>query len=82
MRAMADYEFPPDLVDLRVEQLDADAAWSAAGDAEAAVAAYGRVQDLTMALHRHEWLQEAGNTHSIRAALLDTAKGVRAARGG
>jgi hypothetical protein len=76
---MADsYDFPDDLVGLRVELLDADEAWAAAPDPQEA---YRRVHDLTMQLYDHAWLREAGATHSVRMALREAAKARRAAQG-
>ena len=71
---MADYEFPPPLVELRCAHLRAEAKWAAATDEDERDSAYREVQDLVLALHRDPWLREAGGGHSVRAALLETAK--------
>lgn len=80
MPVMAEtYDFPPELVELRVELLEADAAWAAAGrDKEAApdtvAQAYRRVHDLTMRLYGSDWFREHGASHSARTALREAAK--------
>jgi hypothetical protein len=77
---MADsYDFPPELIALRVELLNADAAWAAAGP-DTATEAYRRVHDLTMRLYRDDWLRGQRNGHSARTALREAAKAQRAAR--
>ena len=79
MRNMGDsYDFPDDLVRLRVALLDADEAWAADPNPHEA---YQRVHDLTMRLYDHPWLRDAGATHSVRTALREAAQARRAEQG-
>ena len=74
MQVMADYDFPSELVELRCAHLRAEARWAAATDEDKRDSAYREVQDLVLALHRDPWLREADGGHSVRMALLETAK--------
>lgn len=73
---MADFDFPADLIQLQRDWFTADEARTAAaqrGDDEAFATAGERLQDLTMALHRHPYLAESGQQHTARMALRKVA---------
>lgn len=74
---MADFDFPADLVQLQRAWFAADEARTAAarsGDGEAFVEAGERIQDLTMALHRHPWMQASETRYQARMARRDAAR--------
>lgn len=74
----ADYDFPPDLVQLQRDFLAANQQWADAArgdDREAINTAYLRAQELAMALHRHPWLVERGHHNDARMALRKRAGG-------
>jgi hypothetical protein len=50
------------------------AAAAARGDDDAVNSAYLDVQRLTMALHRDDWMRDAGNGHALRMALREATK--------
>jgi hypothetical protein len=73
---MADFDFPPDLVQMQRDWFAADKARTAAaqsGDDEAFATAGKRLQDLTLALHRHPYLAESEQQHTARMALRKVA---------
>lgn len=75
---MADtYDFPPDLLELQRRWFEAESRWigAAKGEDEAAVSeARATVQDITMALHRHPWMQAVDGRYSARTALRKAAR--------
>jgi hypothetical protein len=71
------FDFPDDLVQLQRDWFGADAARTAAarnGDSEAFEAASARLQDLSMALHRHPWMQACDTRYQARMALREAAR--------
>jgi hypothetical protein len=73
---VADFDFPADLIQLKRDWLAADEARTAAaqsGDRKAFATAGERLQDLTMALHRHPYMAESGRGHTARMALREVA---------
>lgn len=70
----AEFHFPDDLVQLQHEWFDAETAWKEAEPGEPAAAAYRRVHELTLALHRHKTMREAENHHEMREALRKAAR--------
>jgi hypothetical protein len=71
------YDFPPEVIELRRQLLAAKETWAAAaarGDDDAVNSTYLDAQRLTMALHRNEWMRDAGNGHALRTALREAAK--------
>jgi hypothetical protein len=71
---MAELDFPDDLVNLQRDWFAAEKAWEEADPGESATAAYERVHELTMALHRHPWMQAAENRYEARMALRQAAR--------
>lgn len=74
--ATVTFDFPPDLVQLQRDWFTADRARTAAaqnGDDEAFTTAGARLQDITMALHRHPWMQACETRYQARLALREAA---------
>lgn len=71
---MADYDFPDDLVQLQRDWFAAEKAWEEADPGEPATAAYRRVHELTLKLHRHPFMQDAENHDAARTALRKAAQ--------
>ena len=72
-----DFDFPDDLVQLQRDWFAADEARTAAarsGDSEVFAVADGRLQDVTMALHRHPYMQASETRYQARMALREAAK--------
>jgi hypothetical protein len=70
------FDFPPDLVQLQRDWNTTDRDRTAAaqtGDDEAFAAAGARLQDITMALHRHPWMQACETRYQARLALREAA---------
>jgi hypothetical protein len=70
------YDFPPEVIELRRQLFAAEEAWAAAGARgdDDVNGAYLDAQRLTLALHRNEWMRDAGNGHALRMALREAAK--------
>lgn len=71
------FDFPPDLVQLQRDWFAADEARTEAAqssDDEAFKEAGARLQDLTMALHRHPWMNETERRVEARMALREFAR--------
>lgn len=73
---MATFDFPDDLVQLQRDWFAADEARTAAaraGDDAAFNEAGARLQDVTMALHRHPWMHACETRFQARLALRAAA---------
>lgn len=71
------FDFPPDLVQLQRDWFTSDTARTEAaqaGDDEAFTASGARLQDVTMALHRHPWMQACDQRYQARMALRQVAR--------
>lgn len=71
------FDFPPDLVQLQHDWYTADDARTTAagsGDDHAFTAAGTRLQDATMALHRHDWWNDRDDRYQARMALREAAR--------
>jgi hypothetical protein len=71
------FDFPDDLLELQRDWFAADKDRTAAargGDDAAFIAAGARLQDLTMALHRHPWMRECTSRYEARMALRAAAR--------
>ena len=71
------FDFLADLLRLQRDWFAADQARTEAaqsGDNEAFTAAGERLQDLTMALHRHEWVRGCETPYQARMALREAAR--------
>jgi hypothetical protein len=70
------FDFPADLVPLQAEWFAVDTARTVAaqeGNDEAFDAANARLQDLTLALHRHPWMRACEMRYQARMALREAA---------
>jgi hypothetical protein len=71
------FDLPDDLIDLQRQWFAADEARTQAaqsGSAEAFKAAGERLQDVTMTLHRHPWMQASEQRYQARMALREAVR--------
>jgi hypothetical protein len=74
---MADFTFPDDLVQLQRDWFAAERRWQEAarrGDQPAIDEAYQATHDLTMALHRHPYMQDTEHRYQARIAIREVAR--------
>lgn len=85
MPIMSELAFPPALVQLQKDFLDAEQRWQdAAGadpvDEDAVRRAYEETQELALRLHRDPWMRETEHPYQARMALRAAASRLPASR--